>query len=312
MSDFQDSTANENFNRARGRALLARLLHAFDPRSQRLLSLDEAKKTLRPTGETYRGLQFVPIDRIVGSEGRYRDFSRSFLPKHDHMRQRWTSIDRAHQSDIILPAVRLYEIADCYFVRDGNHRVSVAKTLGMQAIDAEVISLKTAMHIEPTVTASNLKRSVIEHERRCFYKRTGFGRLVPEWNLRFSEVGRYDEIQRHIEEHKYYINLDYQEEIAFDEAVLSWFNEVFTPIIEIIRAERVMAHFPGRTSDDLYLWIVRHWHLLKEQSGSDYPIREAVGDFVQRFSARRRDSNRSTNRLIDRITALFIRSDRDR
>ena len=88
-------------------------------------------------------MEAVNVDRIVGSEGRYRDFNRHFLPRREFLQSRWVSIDMAHYNDVSLPPVRVYEIGGVYFVRDGNHRVSVARMRGQTMIDAEVTRLDT-------------------------------------------------------------------------------------------------------------------------------------------------------------------------
>ena len=78
-----------------------------------------------------------------GVLGRYRDFDRAFLPIQTRTKARWISVDRAHYEEIILPPVELYQIGEVYFVRDGNHRVSVARERGQTYIDAFVTEIDT-------------------------------------------------------------------------------------------------------------------------------------------------------------------------
>ncbi len=87
-------------------------------------------------------LTLVPIDQIVGSVGRAKDFTREFLPRTHVDGYRWESIDRAAQQGIGLPPVELYRLADVYFVIDGHHRTSVARASGALAIDAVVTTLE--------------------------------------------------------------------------------------------------------------------------------------------------------------------------
>jgi hypothetical protein len=263
--------------------MFSRILNALTPDNQQLLSLGEVKDVIRPKSETYRGMQTVQIDRIAGSEGRYRDFNKGFLPKREASRGRWTSIDKAHLQHVTLPPIRLYEIGGIYFVRDGNHRVSVARSQGVMAIDAEVSSLGTEIRLDPRMTRADLKRAVIDYEKELFYQRTRFNKLFPGYDLVFTEPGRYDEVQHHIEVHKYYLNQSYVGEISFEDAMVSWYNNVFRPIIDLIEAENILARFPGRTAEDLYMWIVKHWDELKQKYGSDYPVQEAARDFATRF-----------------------------
>jgi hypothetical protein len=275
--------AREDFNRARLRETFGRVLALLRNEQDQLLSLQEVRALLRPQAESYRGLKTIPIDRIVGSEGRYRDFSRIFLPRHDHLRGRWVRVDMAHLQQINLPPVALYEIGGVYFVRDGNHRVSVARTQGAEFIDAEVISLKSRLPLAPGMTTEQLKKAVIELEKEEFYCQTGLSTLEPGALLEFTDTGRYDEVLRHIHGHKYFINLTKPKEIEFEEALLSWYREVYLPIIRLIEGGDILSHFPGRTAADLYLWIVGHWHDLKRQYGQAFPLLQAAEDFRVRF-----------------------------
>ena len=279
-----ESEAREDFNRARKAALFTHIFSLFSRDRQRLLSLQEVRNVIKPYGETYRGMRQVAIDSIVGSEGRYADFNRRFLPRHEYLRNRWQNIDIAHLSDVILPPIKLYEVGGAYFVRDGNHRVSVAKAQGAKAIDAEVISLNTDISLDPDMTPENLKMAVIEHERRAFIAQFEISRILgDDCILPVTATGRYDEIVQHISVHKYFLNQYQKSEIPMDRAITSWYRNVYLPISSVIESEGVMARFPKRTVTDMYLWIVKHWDELKQRYGSDFPAREAVKDYTSRF-----------------------------
>ncbi len=283
MREFVEAEARDDFNRARKGAFFSELFSLFSSSREELLSLQEVRETLRPRGETYRGMQTVPIDRIVGSEGRYRDFTRQFLPRHEHLRSRWQRVDMAHLTDVILPAISLYEIGGVYFVRDGNHRVSVARIQGVQAIDAEVITLETEIPLHETMTRENLQKAVIAHEKEKFCRALCLDRTMPGVDLEVTATGRYDELLQHIHGHKYYLNECQVVEIPLEEAIRSWYRNVYRPIVEAIERANLMSRFPGRTPTDLYLWIVRHWDQLKHQYGDDFPVHVAVQDYAQRF-----------------------------
>ena len=109
---------------------------------EHLLSFEEAKGALTRWTQGYLGMRIVEVDKITGSVGRYRDFDQSFLPLKKSMVGRWGRIDRAYHRGDELPAVSLYKIGGRYFVRDGNHRVSVARYHGVAAIDAEVVEIR--------------------------------------------------------------------------------------------------------------------------------------------------------------------------
>jgi hypothetical protein len=254
-----------------------------------LLSFNDVKEILKPRNEVYRGMRAVPISKIVGSEGRYRDFNKFFLPRREFLRERWESVDRANIRDIPLPAIQLYEVGGVYFVRDGNHRVSVARSQGGEEIDAEVTSLSTDIAIDASMTVDQLKAAVVEYEKKIFYEKTSFDRLcfakplVGDMTLNFTQPGCYDVVYNHILVHKYYLNQTLEEELPFEEALVSWYNNVYSPIIKIINEDMLCLNFPGSSPSDLYVWIVKHWDYLKKENGVHYSIAEAASDFSLKY-----------------------------
>ncbi|GAB6390692.1 MAG: transcriptional regulator [Treponematales bacterium] len=289
--------AAEDFTRARNKALLQKIQHFM--RRDELLSFHDVKEMLKPRHEVYRGLTQVPIALIVGSEGRYRDFNKCFLPKSEFLRARWERVDRARLSDIPLPAIQLYEIGGAYFVRDGNHRVSVARAQGAEEIDAEVTSLSSEIAITPNMTAEELRAAVVDYEKKLFYEKTKFGELTGDENLNFTIPGRYDVIYQHILVHKYYLNQKREGEMPFDEALVSWYKEVYSPIIKIIKDEWLLFDFPGRSSSDLYVWIVKHWDTLKKDYDVHYAMSDAARDFANKYGRKRGSVFQTARRALE-------------
>lgn len=283
MSSMIEQMAEEDFNKARNLATYNEIKHFLNKEQTELLSFNEIKKMLKPKNEVYLGMKVVAIKDIVGSEGRYRDFDNKFFPKSNHLKQRWERIDQAHLSDIILPPITLYEIAGLYFVRDGNHRVSVAKMQGIENIDAEVISLQSEIKIKNGSSKQQILKQVINYEKRVFYTETNFGDITDFWDIDFSSPGQYDVIYQHIQIHKYYINEPLDTEISLEQGILSWFNNVYMPIIQHIREHKIMHFFKHRTESDLYVWIVKYWDDLKRQYGQDFSLSKAVENFSKEF-----------------------------
>jgi hypothetical protein len=278
--------AAEDFNKIRNKALVSRIQNLLTAQQDDLMSLDDVKNILKPHNQTYKGMQTVPVNLIVGSEGRSQDFNRNFQPRKEFMRQRWTSVDRAQMQSVTLPPIQLYEIGGAYFVRDGNHRVSVAKMQGIEQIDAEVTSLSSEVEIHPGETTDDLKAAVLDYEKRLFYANTFYGDITDDWKLDFSRPGRYDEVLQHILGHKYFLNQAKSEEIPLSEAILSWYGEVYTPIIAVIRRRLLTAYFPGKLPSDLYLMIVKSWDFLKKKTqhtGEDYTVEDAARIFARRY-----------------------------
>jgi hypothetical protein len=136
-----------DFTRARHRAFLHRLKARLrgDPSSTSSLSFEEIRKVLGVSNKVRIGRRVVPVERIVGSVGRYGDFDRAFLPAKASVGEKWKRIDRAFHRGQELPPVMLYKVGEAYFVEDGNHRVSVARYQGVELIDAEVVELRSSI-----------------------------------------------------------------------------------------------------------------------------------------------------------------------
>src|SRR5690349_13321561 len=155
MRDINETTPQDqfDFSTARTRAFMRAMLGVVSGRKNELLAWDAVKDKLRLRGLVARGIQTVPIEKIVGSVGRYRDFDNVFLPTRNTLSSRWRKINRAFYDDVSLPPVKLYKVGDVYFVLDGNHRVSVARGHGAVYIDAEVSEAIT--RVPPTTQDLN-------------------------------------------------------------------------------------------------------------------------------------------------------------
>lgn len=298
MESLLSSETDEDFAKARHHALFNQLQHFLNPEEATLISFQDIKNLIRPKNEVYKGLQVVPVNLIVGSEGRYRDFDNKFFPKSMHLKTRWEHIDMALIKDIPLPSISLYELGGVYFVRDGNHRVSVAKARGVEFIDAEVVSLQSEIKLHPGDSLKKMTQQVIEYEKRVFYSETGFGDVTDYWLLDFSVPGQYDVIYNHILTHKYYINMNQTEEIPMDRAIMSWFNTVYMPVMNFLDTNKVMKNFKDRTRSDMYVWIIKYWDELKNKFGNDYSLEEAALSITNNYK------QSFFRRLLNKITGF--------
>ncbi len=122
----------------RGRGQRGQFWSALTGRPRRLLALAEVETSRAGPDCNWTGKRTVPISQIQGSQGRSHDFDRDFNPLQDHNRERWLSVATARRRGKTLPAVTLIQIGDVYFVGDGHHRISVARALGQQHVEAEV------------------------------------------------------------------------------------------------------------------------------------------------------------------------------
>jgi hypothetical protein len=142
--------ATEQFRRLHQQAVWYSLWSALTGRHYNLLSLYDVQKHPDQVQErSYIGLRPVPIAQILGSEGRSADFDADFRPLKTYNRDRWIRVATARNQDVMLPAVQLMQVDNHYFVRDGHHRISVAKMMGQLEIEAEVTVWRGASLPEP-------------------------------------------------------------------------------------------------------------------------------------------------------------------
>lgn len=152
--------AVKDFDKARRKAFAARVRSLITGRDDDLLPYEAVRQLVGPAAELYTGLESIPVDRIVGSERRSVEFNREFLPRREFARRRWQSIDLAHYDEKTLPAIQVFEVGGVYFVRDGNHRVSVAHALKWSFIDAEVVRVRSGVALEPGMSLEDVAAAV--------------------------------------------------------------------------------------------------------------------------------------------------------
>lgn len=269
------------FQSARSRAFWKEMIGLLRGKPAELLSFEDIKARLRLREESYRGLQEVPLDRIVGSVGRYRDFTSGFLPKNSKMQERWSRVYAQANSLEGMPPIELYKIDDVYFVRDGNHRVSVARQMGQKTIQAHVTELPTPIDLEPGMSPEELDAA---EAYASFLQTTRLAHTRPHHqSIKLSEPQRYVDLLGHIYLHQRALELECNCTYSLADAAADWYDNVYRPAVTLIRKYDVLRHFPKRTEGDLYLWLVDHLSEVKTQLGEDTPIRtfsQALSDLL--------------------------------
>ncbi len=256
----------------------------FTQSRNELLPFDEIRKLVPMQGMHEIGLREIPLDQIVGSVGRYNDFDRAFLPRRTESRGRWISIDAARLQDIVLPAIEVYKIGSFYFVKDGNHRVSVARRKGQAYIDANVIEVDVGVPINTEADIDDLIRL---QEKTEFYLCTHLLDLRPGADIELTLPAGYPKLQEHINVHRWFMGEKRKAPVPYAQAVAHWYDKVYLPLAEVIHQENILHKFPGRTDADLYLWIIEHlWYLREECPECEPSLEQAAVDFTRRFSAR--------------------------
>lgn len=272
------ASAIHDFRNARNRAILKEILARLTGDTTELLSYEEVRQKLKMLGSAERGLKDIPLDAIVGSVGRYTDFTRDFLPRGSVNEERWARVLNLTNSLTGLPPIEVYQIGDAYFVKDGNHRVSVARQLGATSIQAYVTEIRTRVPLAPDTRPDDL---ILKAEYADFLERTHLDELRPEADLSVTVPGQYPVLEEHISVHRYFMGIDQKREIPFSEAVVHWYDTVYLPVVETIREWGILRDFPDRTETDLYLWIAEHRAYLEKYLGWRIQPEAAIRDLAE-------------------------------
>lgn len=262
-------SALRDFRRARRRADVQRVLTLLSGgllsgAGEKLLAYDEVRRRLKAVETPRRQLEYIPLDAIVGSVGRYQDFNRSFMPLSDAQKGRWVDVQQAMTSLEGVPPIEVYKLGGAYFVKDGHHRVSVARQLGAKRIEAYVTQVAARVPVSADLDQDEL---IIATELANFLERTNLDRLRPEADLTVTAPGRYPELLEHIEVHRYFMGIDLSRPVEWEEAVVHWYDEVYLKVARAIRDYHLLDEFPGRTEADLYLFLSEHRGRLEREFG---------------------------------------------
>jgi hypothetical protein len=269
---------NNDFKRALRKALWRRVASWLTKESNELVPFYEIRQRIPIKGQSYLGLQTVPMEKIVGSTGRYRDFDRAFLPKQTRTRARWISIDKAHYNQITLPPVELYKIGEAYFVKDGNHRVSVAREQGQIEIEATVIEIRVPVPITPDIKLKDLDR---KQEYAQFLEKTQLHAVRPDAEIELTISGEYARLLEHINVHRWFLGEEKESYIPFTEAVASWFDNVYRPLVTVIEELDLVNEFPGRTPADLFLWTNEYQWYRRDAYQGLFSVKQAEAIFAE-------------------------------
>src|ERR1700683_5040289 len=243
--------AQHDFLRARRHATLARLAARlrWEPDDVGvILPYEEVVAALGFVSEHSAGFAVVALDAIVGTVDRGREFDRSFRPTSGRVRSRWEQIAAAMRRGESMPPVDLVRIGEIYFVRDGHHRVSVARALGRTDIDAYVTDVVTRVGAERTITLADLP--VKSHER-VFFERVPLPDEARA-EISLSDPWEYGELAEAVEAWGFRSAQDRGESINRREAAYMWLQNEYRPVVEMLREADLIGK---RTETEAYMRI---------------------------------------------------------
>jgi hypothetical protein len=271
-SGFSQADAQGDFSRARRARLLAdigRRLRREPDDVGLILPFEEVVDALGVVGREDVGLQIVPLDAIVGTVDRAADFDRGFRPTSPRLRSRWERIAAAQRRGESLPPISLYKVGDLYFVRDGHHRVSVAKSLGRQDIDAYVVEVKTRVQLGREVRVGDLP---LKGHERLFRERVPLGREERS-RIALSDPWDYGRLAEAIEAWGFRAMQDRGSYMDRREVAHLWFTSEYLPVVEMLRAGDLIE--PGETETDAYMRIsAMRYRALRTHEWSDEVLEE--------------------------------------
>jgi hypothetical protein len=258
---FPTSDAQNDFSRARRQRVLAdlgRRLRREPDDVALILPFEEVVEALGRVGERSLGLRTVRLDSIVGTVDRTREFDRRFRPLSGRVRGRWERIAAAQRRGESMPPVSLYRIGDLHFVRDGHHRVSVARSLGREDIDAYVTEVQTRVGMAGDIRLSDLP---LKGHERVFWERVP---LETEARARvvLTDPWDYAALAEGVEAWGFRAM---QERLAFidrHEVARAWFDDEYVPVVKMLREGGFVA--AGETEADAYMRIAsKRYRLLR-------------------------------------------------
>ena len=270
--------ALDDFRRFRRKAAMERFWAGVRGESLDLLPFDEVSSKLRAVSKTNLGVQQVPLANIIGSVNRTSDFDRDFRPLSDDDQNRWANVKTVMTSSKTqgVPPVSLYKIGDAYFVMDGNHRVSIANEMGMDSIEAYVTEVKTKVSLSSSFTLDELVEKAALAD---FLEDTHLDRILPGIDLSLKRIENYSLLKEHINVHQYYMGIEQNREVSFQEATVDWYDKIYTPVAEIIENSGLHQEYQDLTTTDLYLWVLDQQQILQEEIGTSIKT-ENVVDYV--------------------------------
>ena len=305
--EYRFQRAIQDFQSARQKAGIQEVLARVTGRSNQLLSYDEVAEKLKLQIRTERGLQNIPLNAIVGSVGRYTEFTRTFLPRHANDRSRWAGVKTAVEDGAGLPPIEVYKVGEVYFVVDGNHRVSIARQEGFDSIEARVIEFQTEVKLTPDVQPDDL---IVKAEHADFLNKTRIHESRPNVDLNVTSCCQYDKLMEQIHISQYILQEQGKQDVTLQDAAAYWYDTMYIPLTEAIRDRGLMHWFPNRTITDLYIWISENRAALEKELGWEVQSDIAATDLILERSVKSEPGSwrkaRTATRYTDRLFADIL------
>jgi hypothetical protein len=196
-----------------------------------ILPFEEVVAALGRRGERRLGLETIPLDSIVGTVDRGREFDRRFRPTTGRVRPRWERIATAQRKGEAMPPIDVYRIGELHFVKDGHHRVSVARAMGYEVIEAWVTEVITELGADRAIRLADLP---LKSHERLFFERVPLP-AEARAEIQLSDEWRYAALAEAVEAWGFRAIQDRREPLSRPEIAEAWFREEYEPVVEMLR-----------------------------------------------------------------------------
>jgi hypothetical protein len=276
--------AQNDFLRARRHAAASRVAARLrgEPGDVRMvLPYEEVIDALGFVSERSVGVEVVPLDAIVGTVDRDRDFDRSFRPTSGRVRSRWENIAAAMRRGESLPPVDLVRIGEIYFVRDGHNRVSVARALGRRDIDAFVTEVTTRVGAGKTITLGDLP---FKSHERVFFERVPLPANARE-EIQLTDPWDYARLAEHVEAWGFRTSQERHEAIGRRETAFQWLENEYRPVVEMLREADLIG---AGTETEAYMRVsAERYRLIRTHRWDEEVIQRLIEGGARRTRRRR-------------------------
>ena len=264
--------AQFDFGRARRRRALARLggrLRREPGDVNVILPFDEVVAALGRRGERRLGQQAIDLDSIVGTVDRQREFDRSFRPTSGRVRPRWERINVAQRRGDPMPPIDVYRIGELHFVKDGHHRVSVARAFGHKDINAYVTEVLTEVGADRAITLRDLP---LKSHQRLFHERVPLPKEARD-RIQLSDEWRYAALAEAVEAWGFRALQQRGELRSRAEVAEAWFRDEYQPVVEMLRDADLVRR---GTETEAYMRVAALRYLILRTHEWDDHVIEAI------------------------------------
>jgi len=265
--------AQFDFSRARRRRALARLsarLRREPDDVNHILPFEEVARALGRIGERRLGQQLIPLDSIVGTVDRAREFDRDFRPTSPRVRERWQRINTAQRKGQAMPPIDVYRVGELHFVQDGHHRVSVARALGHKDINAYVTEVLTQVGADREI---RLKDLPLKSHQRLFFERVPLPDAARE-SIKLSDEWRYAALAEAVEAWGFRASRATGDELSRQEVAEAWFRDEYEPVVEMLREAQLIPK--GVSDTEAYMKVAQLRYLILRTHEWDDAVIDAV------------------------------------